>query len=322
VDVKVDREDMVAALKKVQKTQSVSSVDSMIKKLRKTPESKLSFKGDAVKKNGPMRLVMVKEEKGWYVSPTLTLLESSRLDDHPKSSDPEPDWDADPSASKGAKTPSKAVSSLFDAVLDAKSLKDFYGDDVLARLALPERRALMLYRPFLDKAVGDAGGDTLGMGGISRIGSMVNITWDLKAHPVSDDLSIVSMGKTRISIPMVGSLQFDGAKLSIPGSSSVDMGRGLENPGRLGFAAVKDGGGWRVSLLDSGLNFYTMKANSWAMDLARKDYEKSVTPSSKRPDWDELPALAQNALGITAGFAAAFDDASGSSGDSADSLLP
>jgi hypothetical protein len=320
LDAKIDKAKMEQALRKVQKTQATESMDSTIEKLHNTPQSKLSFKGDSIKKNGPLRLVMVKEEKGWYVSPTLTLLESSRLDDDPKASDPEPDWNSDPAATKGAKTPEKAVSSLFDTILSAKSLKDFYNDDVLSHLALPERRAVMLYRPFLDKAVGDAGSDGgLGMAGLGRIGSLINIDWDLKTHRVSDDLSVVSMGGTKISIPMAGSVQFDGAKLTIPGNGGVDLGKGLKNPGRLGFAAVKDSGGWRVSLLDSGLNFYTMKANAWAIELGKKKYEKSLSADSKRPQWNELPALAQNALGITEGFSAAFDEADS---PSVDSVLP
>jgi hypothetical protein len=62
-----------------------------------------------------------------------------------------------------------------------------------------------------------------------------------------------------------------------------------------------------------------MKANAWAMDLGKKKYEKSLSADSKRPQWNELPALAQNALGITEGFSAAFDEADS---PSVDSVLP
>ncbi|MGO3151560.1 MAG: hypothetical protein ACTIJJ_02915 [Galactobacter sp.] len=316
LDFAVNREAMEKALKKVGKQQGADSVESMLQDLRDASDEDLKHSGDIIEKDQPLRLVMVKEESGWYLSPVLTGIESSRLadvaDDADGTSAPEPDWDADPTTSKGASSPDKAFSDLIDNLLDAKSVKDLYADPVVSRLALPERRSLMLYRPFLDQAA--AGADSSDMGGMGRIGSMVSLDWGLKSHQVKDDLAIVSMGSTKLSIPMLGSMEFDGAKLSLPQSAGgpsgpIDFGVGLENPDRFGVAAVKDQGGWRVSLMDTVLNYTTLKANEQALAWGKEMYTDESAESDDSPGWDELPPLAQNMLGVMASFQKAVDAA-------------
>ncbi|MGO2632346.1 MAG: hypothetical protein ACTH9H_01170 [Galactobacter sp.] len=313
LDASVDREAMEKALEKVGKQQGVESVESMLQDLRESSDEELRHSGEVITQDSPLRLVMVKEDSGWYVSPVLTMVESSRLEDEGTDAAVEPDWDADPNASKGAASPEKAFSEFVDHLLEVKSPADLYADPVVSRLSLPERRILMLYRPYLDELAGEAVGDQ-DLAELGQLSSMLNIEWGLKAHRIDDSLSIVSMGSTKVSIPMLGSLEFDGAKLSVPmspggPSPAVDFGIGLENPDRLGFAAVKDQGGWRLSLLDSTMNFVTLKANDQALAWGEEFYAEEVSGERGAPTWEELPPLVQNLMGVTASFEKAFDQA-------------
>jgi hypothetical protein len=326
VDLSVDRDAMEKALKKVQQRQGSDSISSMLKSLEEADDEDLTKRGDLIEDDTRMRMVMVKEDSGWYVSPVLSMFETSRLNEasNDAGSMPEPDWDADPTASEGAKSPEKAFSGLVDELLDAEGLKDLYADPVLKHLALPERRAVMLYRPYLDQGA-ESAGESAELGSLFQIGSMINIDWSLKSHRISDSLAVVSMGSTGLSIPMAGELRFDGPKISLSGQGlgadeGIDLGVGLDNPDRLGFAAVKDDGGWRVSFMDTGLNYTTLKATDEALGWGEQMYTEQARAEEDAPEWDELPPLAQNAVGIVASFEKAVDAAEPD--DTEEDLIP
>lgn len=310
LDVEMDRDQLRKARTRAAREHGISTPQlSELESLGSFDDDDLSFTGEAITEDKPMRLVMVKEDSGWYLSPTLSVLETSRLRDDDDAA--EPDWDVDPTGLDGRKSGPDALSSLFDTLLEVREPADLFSDDLLSNLALPERRALLLYRPLVEKATDDGGASP---GNLGDIGSLLQVKWDLEEKKIKNDLSIVSMGKSSIGIPMAVTLNFDGAKITESSRRmTLDLGAGLEDPERLGFATVKDKGGWRVSLLDTLANFGSLKADDRALELAEQKWDSRVGDGearSEHPRFEDLPELTQNYLAVTDSMSRAWSDMS------------
>lgn len=209
---------------------------------------------DLVDSDNVMRLVAVKEKGDWYLSPSMSMAEAELAASwSPKT----PDYTAAYTDMKGATSPEAAVQELVEAArVSSNTATDAA---VLSLLPLPERRVAAVYGDALEQV--DDGASAL-----SDTANDLMIHWDLKSTTV-DGGAIVSLGATSIDVDDAV-ISFDGAKMTVSAdgrSVETDLGRGLENPERIGVFTVKEDGTWRVSMSGTALNLFTLHASDDAL---------------------------------------------------------
>ena len=218
---------------------------------------------DVLEGSGPITLVSVKENGSWYISPLMTAGEAlvvggGSLTSHEFT----PDYRADYATGTGAASPTEAVEALGEAVVDGQNSGNWasQADELFGRLSFPERRFAMVY-------LGDALGDT----GTSQ--EPVEWTPGFVETNLSDGIAALSPGRTSVSYRDGwgdrNTFDFDGWELAVSGPYdrvSVDFGRLLQDPTRVGIVTVKESGGWYVSALGTVADIATAQLDPAKVD--------------------------------------------------------
>ena len=306
LDVKADRQKLAKAIEDgYKRSTGKDAPKEMSESITKDPPSdKDEFNGNVIEKAGSkFSIALVKEDDRWYISPLMSMADAAIATMGDSMKKGEPNYAADPSAVEGASSPTQAVQDLTNSLTTASDPGDFMKPEVLSRLSLPERRLMMVYGPAL---MGDSKESS------STGEKNFNIDWQLGEHKINDDLVVVNPSKTSITFDGNSDqkVSFDGAKLNISGMDKpVDLGALLSNPDRVGITTVKENGTWRVSTLGTLTNLTTLRAN----DEGLKEGEKLFADLSKSSpelgqDWNGLPAISKNLVGVMASFVNGFKD--------------
>ncbi len=230
--------------------------------------SDASFNGDVVDEMDgvPLRLVSVREGGHWYISPSMSLAENfyQQAVQHGETEGlSRPDYATDFAAAAGADSPEKAVEDFGDGVLAARSMSDLASARVAGLLTLPERRLAMVYAPIFSSS----------WNGDESLGDHLSFAWSLTSQDV-DGTRVVTPGSTTVTFTEdpdypkdTTTILFNGAGFAATNSWSgstltMDLGKGLTNPERIGLVTVKEGGKWYLALGDSVSNFLALRADS------------------------------------------------------------
>lgn len=230
-------------------------------------EKKSTFSGNILRQlldQKELRLVSVKEDGKWYISPAMTMAEQM----YPTSTIT-PNYGADFTDVEGAKSPEEAVSGMVDALRNGAGMgdKDFY-----RFLDLPERRVAAVY--------GGSGSHSAG-----GVGDGIQVNWGLTSTKLSGG-AVVNFGTSSITMDGGYKVEFnnDTVTYSYPEYSSysyssrnttpqtqsqtVRFTEGLVNPERLGIFTVKGDKGWHVSFIRTIGNLNLLEATDAAVNEA------------------------------------------------------
>ncbi|MDR2257415.1 MAG: hypothetical protein LBE25_15665 [Arthrobacter sp.] len=283
----VNKDAFVDAVINLQERAGVKDTAKMRTELSDSmKDADLSYDGDVVSEsNDKLSIALVKESDRWYFSPIMTAAEAAY---QASGSEKSPSYDADVEGAAGKASGTEAVQALLDRLSSLSGPDDLLSDDMVSLLSMPERRALMVYGPALR---GDSS-----TGGDAGRSEYFKAEWRLTEHRVSDDLVIVGPGTSTITLNGDSSQQitFDGAKVTANGKT-VDFGRALTDPSRLGIAAVRENGTWHVALMETGTNLVTLHGNEKGVGLAEQLVAKLGESSGL--SWDDVDERNRAVLG-------------------------
>jgi len=306
LDASVDKAALVDAAVHAQERAGAKDTDGVRTRLQDAlKDRKLSYHGDvAAEGKGSSRLLLglVKEDGRWYLSPAVTAAETAYRASDPDPSAPQPAYGADVEGAAGADSATGAVTSLVEKLSSVSSPSQLLEPGFASLLSLPERRLLMIYGPTLgDGSSPDAGSSQL-----------FEAEWKLSEHRVNDELAIVNPGSSVLTLDgdSTRQLRFDGARLTL-GDTSIDAGRLLADPERLGVAAVRENGTWHVSVLDTLTNLFTLRGNDEGVAKAEELF--ASLPRDLELNWDDVDERNRAILGGLMSFVDVGEQLSGES---------
>lgn len=251
LDMTVDPElasDIKARYEKAKGSSLNTSEEDFFDSFRQSIEDEPDHNG-AVEGIDNTRIVAVKEGGRWYISPTMTTYEA-----YTEYSSERPDYDADYTKGSGGDNPVDPVVDIADALLNSADTGEFM-EAVAPNLVMPERRALMVYGP----ALAEDGEPMEAPEGLTA-------KWEFSATEVDGD-TIVGFGTSSLETDEI-TVSFDGAEVTMKGEdgeASVDFGRALSNPERLGVTVKKEDGKYYLSVAGTFANLAGLRATDSAL---------------------------------------------------------
>ncbi|RII42662.1 hypothetical protein DWB68_05815 [Galactobacter valiniphilus] len=292
----VDKGKFVDAVINLQERSGAKDTAKLREEMTKAlKDEDMSYDGDVVgESSNKASIALVKEADRWYFSPLMTAAEAAYRSTDGQTA---PRYDANVEGAAGQGSPSEAVQAVAEKLRTLSGPNDLLSDDFASLLALPERRMLMVY--------GNAINGSSDLNEEQGRPEHFKAEWRLSEHKVNDNLAIVGPGTSKLTFNGDSSdtVTFDGAKVTSEGKT-VDFGRVLTNPNRLGVATVRENGTWHVSTLDTLTNLAALHGNERGVGLAEKLITKVGEDNGFK--WSDVDERSRAILG---GLMFVFDSA-------------
>ncbi|WP_394159454.1 hypothetical protein [Galactobacter valiniphilus] len=292
----VDKGKFVDAVINLQERGGAKDTGKLREEMTKAlKDEDMSYDGDVVAESKEKAsIALVKEKDRWYFSPLMTAAEAAY---RAGGSDSAPRYDANVEGAAGKGSPSEAVTAVAETLRTLSGPRDLLSDEFASLLALPERRMIMVY--------GNTLGESADFNEEQGRPEHFKAEWRLSEHKVNDNLAIVGPGTSKLTFNGDSSdtVTFDGAKVTSEGKT-VDFGRVLTNPNRLGVATVRENGTWHVSTLDTLTNLAALHGNERGVSLAEKLITKVGEDNGIK--WSDVDERSRAILG---GLMFVFDSA-------------
>lgn len=199
--------------------------------------------------SAPMILVMVEEEKGWYISPITSGVAYMNVDfftdDSVRNTFVQRNGDFTLSAPERAETPEAAAENFIDALANEPI------SELLGYLPLAEQRGLGLLLYLLD----EPGVEQFSIGDLILLSNLRTTTIEVSDHSALTLLESLRLDVNPAFSGQAMQIVLEDGQMTIGTCAPVDISLLMdEDAPLLAFAVVEDESGWNVSLIGTALN--------------------------------------------------------------------